>query len=100
MAKQTLAVKYRPKSFEDVVEQQAIKDISPVHLFKHTVVTALERQMKVFCNLITSCHSIEQFLCAILGMRGHKADYKVTLKIVYLLQKLREIDLIVKTFAV
>lgn len=27
MAKQTLAVKYRPKSFDDVVEQQAIKDI-------------------------------------------------------------------------
>lgn len=27
MAKQTLAVKYRPKSFEDVVEQTAIKDI-------------------------------------------------------------------------
>lgn len=27
MAKQTLAVKYRPKTFEDVVEQQAIKDI-------------------------------------------------------------------------
>ena len=27
MAKQTLAVKYRPKTFEDVVEQKAIKDI-------------------------------------------------------------------------
>ena len=27
MAKTTLAVKYRPKSFDDVVEQQAIKDI-------------------------------------------------------------------------
>lgn len=27
MAKQTLAVKYRPKTFDDVVEQQAIKDI-------------------------------------------------------------------------
>lgn len=27
MAKQTLAVKYRPKSFDDVVEQKAIKDI-------------------------------------------------------------------------
>ena len=27
MAKQTLAVKYRPKSFDDVVEQRAIKDI-------------------------------------------------------------------------
>lgn len=27
MAKQTLAVKYRPKTFEDVVEQRAIKDI-------------------------------------------------------------------------
>ena len=27
MAKQTLAVKYRPRSFDDVVEQQAIKDI-------------------------------------------------------------------------
>lgn len=27
MAKQTLAVKYRPKSFDDVVEQAAIKDI-------------------------------------------------------------------------
>lgn len=27
MAKQTLAVKHRPKSFDDVVEQQAIKDI-------------------------------------------------------------------------
>lgn len=27
MAKQTLAVKYRPKSFDDVVEQTAIKDI-------------------------------------------------------------------------
>ena len=27
MAKQTLAVKYRPRTFDDVVEQQAIKDI-------------------------------------------------------------------------
>ena len=56
--------------------------------------------MEMSCNLPAFGHCVKKLFCAILGVRGHKADYKISGQSVDHFKKLCKIDVTLKVFTV
>ena len=74
--------------------------IAPVHPPQHAVRTALHRQVDVVADLLTLRNQVDELSGAVLWMRGHKADAKISVQRLDAAQKLGKVDRFYQALAI